>query len=64
MGEKYSFLTEDEKKNILKLLKEKQNGAKVTKIVKRSEATVYRIAKENGIDLGKPGPKKATSSSA
>lgn len=45
------YLTEDEKKNIIKLLKEKKNAAEVARIVKRSHYIVFKIAKKNEIKL-------------
>lgn len=57
---KASLLTEDEKKKILKLLKEKKSATEVARIVKRSHYAVWRIAKKNGVELGNRLSKEET----
>jgi len=44
-------LTEDQKQNIIKLLKEKGNASEVARIVGKSKSSVCRIAKKHKIPL-------------
>jgi len=44
-------LTEQEKKKIIELLKEKKSAAEVSRIVKRSAPHIWLIAEKNGINL-------------